>query len=221
MKGQRTRVSQFVTETRDPDDPLAGARHRAGAAQTRVVIAEEDSSARTDLQAMLVPLSCLVVGEAADGETAVHLARALLPDAVLLAARLPGLDGLRAARLLVEERVAPVLLMAHDGEYVECAVEAGVMAYLVKPLRAEDVAPAIKIANARFRELQAVQKETERLSAALETRKKLARTVGMLMEREGLTERAAYDRIRRLSMNSRQPMQQVLDALLLAYQSEK
>ena len=192
-------------------------------AQTRLVIADDESLIRMNLKETLVGLGYLVVGEAGDGVSAINLARELRPDLVVMDIKMPKLDGIQAAGVLTQERIAPVLLLTaySDRELVERAREAGVVAYLVKPFREADLLPAIEVAMARFGELRALDKQLGDLQEAMETRKIVERAKGILMETQGLNEAEAFRRIQQLSMNTRKPMKEIAQALLLANQIEK
>jgi AmiR/NasT family two-component response regulator len=192
-------------------------------AQTRLVIADDESLIRMNLKETLVGLGYLVVGDAGDGVTAINLVRSLRPDLVIMDIKMPKLDGIQAAEVLTQERLAPVLLLTayNDRELVDRARDAGVIAYLVKPFREADLLPQIEIAIARFAELRALDKQLGDLQEAMETRKIVERAKGLLMETQGLSEAEAFRRIQQLSMNTRKPMKEIAQALLLANQIEK
>jgi len=184
----------------------------------RVLVADDEPMIRLGLRAMLEGQGYEVVGEADNGRGAVELARATAPDLIILDIRMPHMDGLEAARAIMAERPTAILLLTAyaDRELVEKAKGCGVLAYLVKPFREADLVPAMEIAVARFQELQALQKEAGTLRDALEAREIIERAKRILMARLGLSEGEAFRRIRRLSMNSRKPMKQVAEAILLA-----
>jgi two-component system, response regulator PdtaR len=188
--------------------------------QRRVLIAEDEPIARMDLKEMLANLGYLVVAEAGDGRSAVNQARELRPDLVVMDIKMPEMDGVTAARLLAEEKVAPVLLLTaySDREFVEGSLEAGVMGYIVKPFREADLMPAIELALARFREFRAVERQLGDTREALETRKAVERAKGVLMDTQGLREAEAFRKIQKLSMNNRKSMREVAEAILLANQ---
>jgi len=185
------------------------------------VIADDESIIRMDLKEMLTNLGYLVIGEAGDGRSAVSLARELRPDLVIMDIKMPDMDGIEAARILTEEEIAPVILLTaySQRELIEGAKEAGVVAYLVKPFRESDLAPAIEVALARFKQFQDLKKEVGDLKEALETRKLVERAKGILMDTQGLSEAEAFRRIQRMSMNTRKPMKEVAEAIILAYET--
>ncbi|HET8629314.1 MAG TPA: response regulator [Thermomicrobiales bacterium] len=189
----------------------------------RVLIADDESIIRMDLGEMLTNLGYEVIGEVGDGAAAVELAKKLCPDLVIMDIKMPGVDGIAAARELTRERVAPVLLLTAYSEQnlVERAKEAGVVAYLVKPFREAELMPSIEVALSRFAEFQAVEKEVGSLKDALETRKVVEQAKGVLMETHGLKEAEAFHRIRKASMDTRKSMREIAEAILLAHQLEK
>lgn len=188
--------------------------------RTRVVIADDESLIRMDLREMLTNLGYLVVGEVADGRSAVNQARELRPDVVVMDIKMPDMDGIEAAQILTEERIAPVVLISaySQRDLVQRAREAGVVAYLVKPYREEELTPAIEVALARFAEFQALEKQVADLKEALETRKLVDRAKGILMDRQGLTEAEAFRKIQKMSMDNRKAMKDVAEAIILAHQ---
>ncbi len=186
----------------------------------RVVIADDESIICMDLREMLSNLGYLVVGEAGDGRSAVNLARELRPDVVLMDIKMPDMDGIEAARVLTEERIAPVVLLTafSQRDLVDRAKEAGVVGYLVKPIQEADLAPAIEIALSRFQEFRELEKEVDTLSDQLETRKLVDRAKGILMDTQGLTEAAAFRRIQKMSMNTRKSMKEIAQAIVLTHE---
>jgi two-component system, response regulator PdtaR len=188
---------------------------------TRILVAEDEPIARMDLREMLENLGYSVVGEAGDGVAAVNLARALKPDLVVMDIKMPEQDGISAAKALSQERVTPVLLLTaySDREFVDRAVDAGVMGYLVKPFAEQQLKPAIEIALERWREVRQIQHDLAQTQEILETRKLVERAKGVLMDSQNLKEAEAFRRIQRLSMNSRKSMREVAEAILLAHEA--
>lgn len=188
--------------------------------RTRIVIADDESLIRMDLREMLTNLGYLVVGDVGDGRSAVNLAKELRPDIVIMDIKMPDMDGIEAARILTEERIAPVLLLSaySQQELVTKAREAGVAGYLVKPFRESDLTPAIEVALSRFSEFRTLEREVGDLRETLETRKIVERAKGILMESQSLNEAEAFRRIQKMSMNNRKPMRTVAEAIILAHQ---
>ena len=188
--------------------------------RTRVIIADDESLIRMDLREMLTNQGYLVVGEVGDGRSAVNLARELRPDLVIMDIKMPDMDGIEAAKVMTEERIAPVLLLSaySQQELVQRARQAGVAGYLVKPFRESDLPPAIEVALARFSEFRAMEREVDTLQDALETRKAVDRAKGILMDTQGLSETEAFRKIQKMSMNNRKPMRAVAEAIILAHQ---
>ena len=193
------------------------------AQQLRLVIADDESLIRMNLKETLVGLSYLVVGEAGDGVSVVNLARELRPDLVIMDIKMPKLDGIQAAKVLTEDKIAPVLLLTaySDRELVDRAREAGVVNYIVKPFRDAELLPAIEIAMARYAEFQEIDKKVGDLQETLETRKLVERAKGVLMDTQGLKEQEAFRKIQQLSMNTRKTMREIAQAILLTAQIEK
>ena len=193
------------------------------AQQLRLVIADDESIIRMNLKETLFGLGYLVVGEAGDGVSVINLARELRPDLVVMDIKMPKLDGIQAAKVLTEERIAPVLLLTaySDRELVDRAREAGVVNYLVKPFRDTELLPAIEIALARYAEFREMDKQLSDFKEALETRKLVDRAKGVLMDTQGLKEQEAFRKIQQLSMNSRKSMREVAQAILLTAQIDK
>ena len=180
----------------------------------RVLIADDEAVIRLGLRTMLEEQGYRVVGEAADGGRALDLARKLRPDLVLLDIKMPGVDGLQAARQLCADRPVIILTAYADREFVDRAAEAGVLAYLVKPIRESDLRPAIETALARFREIQALRAEVGSLEDALQTRKVVERAKGLLMRRHGWSEEDAFTHIQRQARTTRRTMRAVAEEIL-------
>ncbi len=187
----------------------------------RVLIAEDEALIRMDLREMLLEEGHEVVGEARDGAEAIALARELLPDIVFLDVKMPGTDGLEAARVIGEERIAPVVMVTAFSQqsYVDDATAAGASAYLVKPFAKHDILPAMTVAKTRFAERMALEAEVEDLTGRLETRKALDRAKGVLMAK-GMTEAEAFRRLQKLAMDRRMSLKQVAEAVVLAADAE-
>ena len=182
----------------------------------RVVIAEDEALIRLDLREMLEEEGFEVVAEAADGEAAVALVTEHRPDLAVLDVKMPRLDGISAAERIAAARLAPVVMLTafSQRELVERARQAGAMAYLVKPFTKADLVPAVEMAMARYDELTALEAEVGDLKERLETRKLVDRAKGVLQDRHGLDEAAAYRWVQRTSMDRRMSMREVAELVL-------
>jgi two-component system, response regulator PdtaR len=182
----------------------------------RILVAEDETIIRLDLKDLLERAGFEVVAEAKDGEEAVALARSEQPDLILLDVKMPRLDGIEAARRILDERPIPIVMLTAYGqqELVARAAEAGVFGYLVKPFREQDLLPAIHTARARHEELQALREEAESLQEALAARKVIERAKGLLMAKEGLSEDEAFSRLRRASQASQRPLKVIAEAVV-------
>jgi response regulator NasT len=187
----------------------------------RILIAEDETIIRLDLRELLENAGFDVCAEAKDGIEAVELAASTEPELAILDVKMPRLDGIDAARRILEERPIPIVMLTAYGqeELVSRAVEAGVFGYLVKPFREADLLPAISTARARHEELVTLREEAESLSEALAARKSIERAKGLLMAKEGLTEQEAFERLRRASQLAGRPLKVVSDALIATFES--
>ncbi len=187
----------------------------------RILIADDESLIRMDLQEMLTNLGYLVVGEASNGIDALNMARDLKPDLVIMDIRMPGMDGIDAAAALTKEKIAPVVLLTafSQKDLIERAKEAGVVGYLVKPFKEADLTPAIEVALARFSEFKSISQEVGDLTHALDTRKLVDRAKGILMDTKGFTETEAFRAVQKMSMDNRKPMKAVAEAIIMAHEA--
>lgn len=183
---------------------------------TRIVIAEDEAIIRLDLRELLEEEGYEVVGEAGRGDQAVDLVAQLAPDVVILDVKMPGGDGIEAARQIAESSSCAILMLTafSQREIVEQARDAGALAYLVKPFHKSDVVPAIELAVARFRELRALIAENESLNDRLEARKAIDRAKGVLIDRHRMTEAEAFGFVQRTAMSRREPMRTVAEAIV-------
>src|SRR3954453_17644339 len=183
---------------------------------TRVLIAEDEAIIRLDLRETLEEEGYEIVGETGRGDEAVELARSLRPDLAILDIKMPGMDGLAAARAISEERLCGVLVLTafSQRDFIEQARDAGALAYLVKPFQKTDLVPAIELAIGRFRELAALAGEVENLEERLEARKVIDRAKGVLMDRHHLSEADAFSFVQKQAMAGRTTMRLVAERLV-------
>jgi len=182
----------------------------------RIVIADDEGVIRLGLRAMLEEQGYQVVGEAADGKRALDLTAKLHPDLIFLDIKMPGVDGLQAARALLQDRTVPVIVLTAyaDREFVARAREAGVLAYLVKPVREGGLRPAIEMAMGRFGEIQELRGEIGDLEETLRTRKLVERAKGVLMRRDGVDEAQAFARLQKQARDARKTMKEIAETIL-------
>ena len=183
---------------------------------TRVVIAEDEAIIRLDLKETLEEEGYEVVGETGRGDEAVQLVRQLKPDVAILDIKMPGLDGLSAAREIAGERGAAVLILTafSQRDLIERARDAGALAYLVKPFQKADLFPAIEVALGRFNELKELHEQATSLEDQLETRKVVDRAKGQLMDKHGLSESEAFSFIQKTAMKERATMRVIAQRVL-------
>ncbi len=183
---------------------------------TRVVIAEDEAIIRLDLRETLEEEGYEVVGETGRGDTAVDLVRELKPDLAILDIKMPGMDGLGAARLISADRICAILILTafSQRDVIEQARDAGALAYLVKPFQKSELVPAIELAIGRHREMAALTAEVAGLEAQLETRKVVDRAKGILMDKHGMRESEAFAFVQKRAMSERRTMKDVADDVI-------
>lgn len=184
----------------------------------RALIAEDEQLTRTIIRDRLEKLGHIVVAEAADGQQAVELTRLHKPDVVIMDIQMPVLDGIEAARMILDDVPCAILFLSsfNEQELVEQASATGALAYLMKPFRKEDLAPAIEMAIARFKQIQAQRKEIDDLKDTLETRKLIERAKGILMDRHGMSEEEAFKRIHFQARNQNKKMREIAQSIVTA-----
>jgi response regulator NasT len=189
----------------------------------RVLVIDDHLPSRAFLVKALNEKGFGVVGEGASGKSALKLAKTTDPDAVLMSVGLPDIDGISAAETIMEENPLPIVLLTshYDAATIERAKEAGVMAYLLKPLREEELLPVTELAISRFEEFNSLRKENEDLKKTLEARKAIERAKGVLMKQQGLSEPEAFSLIQKKSMDLRKPMAEIAQAIILTEELRK
>lgn len=184
----------------------------------RVLVIDDHEPSRQRIVAILRERGYEIVGEGASGKFALALARTTSPDVILIAVGLADMDGIEAARQILESYPLPIALITshYDDATVGRATKAGVMALLLKPVRVEAVSPAIELAISRFEDFVLLQRENLTLKESLEARKLIERAKGLLMEQRRISEAQAYTLIKQASMNRRKPMTEIAQAILLS-----
>lgn len=184
----------------------------------KAVIAEDEQLTRTIIRARLEKLGHVVVAEAGDGAQAVEAARVHRPDVIIMDIKMPVMDGIEAARAILSETPCAILFLSsfNEQELVEQATDTGALAYLMKPFRKEDLAPALEMAVRRFRQISSQQREIDDLKETLETRKIIERAKGILMDRHHMSEEEAFKRIHFQARNQNKKMREIAQSIITA-----
>ena len=184
----------------------------------KAIIAEDEQLTRTIIRARLEKLGHIVLEEVGDGARAVEAARLHKPDVIIMDIKMPEMDGIEAARQILNETPCAILFLSsfNEQELVEQASETGALAYLMKPFRKEDLAPALEVAVRRFRQIQSQAGEIENLKEAIDTRKLLDRAKGILMDRHHMSEEEAFKRIHFQARNQNKKMRDIAQSIITA-----
>ena len=184
--------------------------------EVRVALAEDDAIIRLDLRETLEEEGYTVVGDTGRGDEMLELVAATNPEVVILDIKMPGMDGIEVARCIAESHGAAVVILTafSQREFVDQAIEAGALAYLVKPFQRSELVPAVEIARARHREMRAITDQAQTLADRLEARKTIDRARGVLMDEVGLSETDAFRFIQQAAMSERANMADVARQVL-------
>lgn len=185
----------------------------------RIAVVDDNPTERLVLKGFIEDAGFTLVAEGTDGTQALALCRLHSPDLLIMDVKMPGKDGIEAAEEIGRLCPTPIVLLTgcDDDETIRRAAEAGVMAYLMKPVRGEEIAPSVELAISRFSEFTALRKENEDLKNTLQARKLIEKAKGLLMEREGLSETESFTRIRKISMDKRKSMAEVAEVIIMAF----
>jgi response regulator NasT len=184
----------------------------------RAIIAEDEQLTRTIIRARLEKLGHTVVAEACDGAQAIDATRLHRPDVVIMDIKMPVMDGIEAARTILADIPCAILFLSsfNEQDLVQQASTTGALAYLMKPFRKDDLAPALEMAIARFRQIQSQKKEIDDLKDTIETRKLIERAKGILMDRHGMSEEEAFKRIHFQARNQNKKMREIAQSIVTA-----
>ncbi len=184
----------------------------------KILIADDEALIRMDMKELLEEAGHEVVGEAPNGREAVELAKKLKPDLCIFDVKMPEMDGIEAAKIVSKEKIAPVVLLTafSQPEFVKRATDAGVQAYLVKPVQEANLFPTIEVAMSRYQDMQGLEDELFKVKDTLEMRKLLDRAKGILMDAHNISESEAFNRIQKYSMAKRKTIKEVAEAIIRA-----
>jgi AmiR/NasT family two-component response regulator len=189
-----------------------------------ILIADDESLIRMDLKEILQENGYNVIGEAKDGKEVLAFFDKITPDLLILDIKMPELDGLQTLKMLNNSdeypRVPVIMLTAFSQpELIEQAVGLGVFAYIVKPIKESDLLPAIEITIARANEMNFIQQEVGKLKETLEIRKLVEKAKGILMKNYSLNESEAFRKMQKLSMDTRRPMKEIAEEIIVQIES--
>jgi response regulator NasT len=184
----------------------------------RIAVADDEQDMREFFQKFLPILGHQVVATARDGKELVEACRRLNPELVITDIKMPDMDGIDAATQISRAGPIPVILVSayHDAEFIRRAEADHILAYLVKPIKAADLEPAITIAMRRFEQFQALRKEAGDLRQALEDRKLIEKAKGVLMKKTGLDEADAFRRMQKLASDKNKKLVEIAQTILTA-----
>ncbi len=187
-----------------------------------IAIIDDDESGRIVLRGLVEKSGFRVIAEGANGVEAIDICAQKSPDLIIMDVKMPVKDGIEAANIINRLYETPVILLTvrDDEETVRRAVSAGVMGYLVKPVRLEALLPVIELAISRSKEFRVLRKENRDLKETLASRKVIEKAKGLLMEKEKLSEDQAFSRIRRISMDKRKTMKEIAEVIILSLEKK-
>ena len=184
----------------------------------RIAVADDEPEVLANLEEMLADIGHEVVAAVNNGRALVDACREMSPDLIITDIKMPDMDGLEAAEEIREVRPTPVVIVSafHDQGFVDRALKEHVLAYLIKPIDEETLKASIELAMQRFREFRALQEQATSLQHALEDRKLIERAKGILMQRAGLSEPAAFKRLQLLSSQKNKKMVEIARTIIEA-----
>ena len=187
----------------------------------KILIVDDQDKPRNALKMALLGSGYEVIGEGKTGKEAIELSESLRPDLILMDVKMPEMDGIAATKEINHRYPMPIIICSvkRDEGTIQRAKEAGVMGYLIKPVREEELKASIELAILRFKEFEALRREVEDLKEALEARKVIEKAKGILMEKDGIREREAFRKIQKLSMDNRKSMKDVAEAIIMTLKS--
>ena len=185
----------------------------------KIIVVDDEPITRMDICEILREANYDVVAEAGDGFDAIEQSKKYNPDFVIMDVKMPILDGLKAAKVITEQKLSRgiVLLTAYSNkEFIEEAKNIGIIGYIVKPIDEKSFIPNLEIIFNKQEEFEKLEKKYLKTSQKLEDRKKIDIAKSILMKTRNFTENEAYEYIRTLSMNKRCDMGKIADIIILS-----
>lgn len=189
----------------------------------RIVIADDECDMREFLVESLTHLKHEVVAVAETGRQLIENCRLQRPDLVITDIKMPDCDGIQAAMQIYRDTPIPVVLVSafHDDELIYRAEADHIMAYLVKPIKAADLEPAIAIAMRRFEQFQELRRQASDLQQALADRKTIERAKGILMKVAGMDEAEAFRRLQKLASDHNKKLVEVANMIVFSEEATR
>jgi AmiR/NasT family two-component response regulator len=187
-----------------------------------ILIADDESIIRLGIKRILEEGGHTVYA-AENGVSALRLSEGCKPDLVILDVKMPEMDGLEAAHLLLNRMQVPIIFLTAYGEQelIERAARLPVMGYLVKPIKEAELLAMIEVAAQRFEEHIRVAQIANELEEEVSSRRIIDRAKGMLMQDDDISEFEAYQRLQQLAQIERQTLLEVAQELIRDPQKRK
>lgn len=189
--------------------------------KTRVVLVDDEPITKLDIKMMIEDDNFEVVGQASNGFDAIEVCKEFRPDIVLMDIKMPGVNGLRASEVILNEGYAKeIILMTafSDKEYIESAKQNNIYGYIVKPITENNLLPLLHLASQRCGEMMGLENKIESLQNNLSERKTIEKAKGIIMKDKNMSEEEAYSFVRKLSMDKRCSMYEIAKAIIKLYE---
>jgi AmiR/NasT family two-component response regulator len=187
----------------------------------QIVIVDDEPITRMDIRELLCEAGYDVVGEASDGFEAIDVCRKYSPNLVIMDIKMPVLDGLKASKIIMHEKLADGILLLsafNDKDYIQQACNVGAFGYLVKPLDEKSFIPTVEMALGKGRQFSKLEDEYKKVSQKLEDRKAIDIAKGLLMKEKKILESEAYHMLRKLGMDRRCTMGEIARTIMIMYE---
>ena len=169
-----------------------------------ILIVDDEPLTRMGLKIMLEEAGYLVCGEANNGNSAVNVAKQLMPDLAILDIKMPGMDGLEVAKIMHSMNIPVILLTAYSQQsFISRAEKVSIYCYLIKPVTEEMLIPAVQLTYARWKEMQSIQQELKDTQDKLKSQKIIAHARAVLAKEKNISEYEAHQKMIHMAMDNR------------------